>query len=316
LEGILIVLDQAVPRLAGGGTGHAAMGGPSRVAPATAGEREFPFSDRDFRYLSSFVHERSGIVLGAHKRNMVYGRLARRLRELGLRSFGEYCELIQSDSGADEIGSLINAVTTNLTRFFREPHHFADLRHAVLRHAAVEAARGRPRRLRLWSAGCSSGEEPYSIAMTVADGLPGLAQWDVRILATDLDSSMVDRARTGRYPAEALADLPKATRTRHFAPERGGNRQRFVVADGLRRLIAFKELNLLDPWPMNGPFDAIFCRNVMIYFDAATKAELVRRFADLLKAGGSLYVGHSESLLDHRHSFQLIRQTIYRRVAS
>lgn len=283
--------------------------------PTPVVEREFPFSDRDFSYLSSLVRERSGIVLGANKRNMVYARLARRLRELGLRSFAEYCKFVQSEAGAAEIGAMINAVTTNLTRFFREPHHFEDLRRAVLTRATARAKRGGQMRLRVWSAGCSSGEEPYSIAMTIADGLPSLAQWDARILATDLDSSMVAKARAGSYPASALADLPKATRSRYFRAQRCQGVACLTVTEQLRRMVVFKELNLLGRWPMSGPFDVIFCRNVMIYFDAATKSELVRRFADLLEPGASLYVGHSELLLDQQCNFRLDRNTIYRRIA-
>jgi chemotaxis protein methyltransferase CheR len=285
----------------------------SKAAKPADDAREFAFRGEDFDYIASLVYERSGIVLSAHKKDMVYTRLARRLRSLGLPSFRDYCALIQSESGTDEIGALINAITTNLTKFFRENHHFDHLRQAVLRDLADQSARGQARRVRIWSAGCSSGEEPYSIVMTLAEALPNLAQWDARILATDLDTSMVAKASAATYPASSLADVAPGIRAKYLERGRRGEEE-FVVVERLRRLITFKQLNLLGPWPMKGAFDAIFCRNVMIYFDAPTKAELVRRFAGLLKPHGWLYVGHSESLLDDQTCFKLTGRTIYRKV--
>lgn len=280
---------------------------------ADEGERQFPFGAEDFRYLAALAYELTGIVLGAHKKNMVYGRLVRRLRVLGLTSFTDYCKLLQGETGDQEIGLLINAITTNLTKFFREDHHFEHLRQIVLPQAAALAARNGRRRLRVWSAGCSSGEEPYSIAMTLAQALPDLAQWDARILATDLDSAVLEKAESGRYPAAALAGIPKAARVRYFEPDRGRG-DAMLVAAPLRRLVTFKRLNLLQGWPMRGPFDAILCRNVMIYFDAAAKSDLVHRFAALLKPNGWLYVGHSESLLNYQTMFRVRGRTIYQKV--
>jgi chemotaxis protein methyltransferase CheR len=282
-------------------------------AAAKGDEREFPFQSEDFDYLASLVYDQSGIVLGKHKENMVYSRLARRLRELRLTSFREYCRLIQGESGQHEIGFLINAVTTNLTKFFRENHHFEHLRHTVLKDLITSCVGGE-RRLRIWSAGCSSGEEPYSIAMTVVEGVPGLAHWDARILATDLDSSMVAKAKAGSYSASAFEDVPKGLRGRYFRPDRHVKSERWTVTEPLQALITFKQLNLLGAWPIRGPFDAIFCRNVMIYFDAATKATLVSRFAELLKPHGWLYVGHSESLLENQPNFKLRGRTIYQKI--
>jgi chemotaxis protein methyltransferase CheR len=278
------------------------------------GAREFAFSNEEFEYISSLVYDRSGIVLASHKKDMVYTRLARRLRMLGLKSFRDYCALIQSERGSDEIGPLINAITTNLTKFFRENHHFEHLRQVVLRDLAELSVRGEKKRLRIWSAGCSSGEEPYSIAITAAEGFGNLAQWDARILATDLDTSMVAKASAGVYPDQALTEVSSAIRLKYFERECGEADERWAVVDRLRRLIAFKQLNLLQLWPIKGPFDAIFCRNVMIYFDGPTKTELVRRFAGLLKPRGWLYVGHSESLLDDQSSFKLNGRTIYRKI--
>ena len=282
----------------------------STVAVKNAGEREFPFSEKEYAYLASMVYERSGIVLGAHKINMVYSRLARRLRELKLTTFREYCGLLQEDKGGDEIGALINAITTNLTRFFREPHHFDHLRDHVIPEAAKTG--GKPR-LRIWSAGCSSGEEPYSIAMTLMDAVPGLKQWDARILATDLDTRMVATGQAGLYSADAVKDLPKPVKAKFFNRDSSGGGEQWQTSEQLRELITFKHLNLLEAWPMNGPFDAIFCRNVMIYFDGPTKAALIDRYAGLLKPQGWLYIGHSESLLDTHSHFRLAGRTIYRK---
>jgi len=285
----------------------------SSASATAADEREFPFSTDEFRFIASLVYDRSGIVLAAHKKDMVYTRLARRLRALRLPSFRDYCALIQGDRGAEETTFLINAITTNLTRFFREGHHFDHLKQTVLRELAEHPSQSR--RLRIWSAGCSSGEEPYSIAVSLADGLPRLAQWDARILATDLDTSMVEKARAGIYPAAALTGVSDQILARHFEHQRGAEDLPRRVSEALRRLITFKQLNLLGPWPMKGPFDAIFCRNVMIYFDAPTKTELVRRYAELLKPNGWLYIGHSESLLDGQSRFRLKGRTIYQKVA-
>lgn len=291
-------------------TAIASVNRPGAAARAD-GEREFPFSEKDYAYLASVVYERSGIVLGANKINMVYSRLARRLREIRLVSFADYCTLLQSDKGVDEIGVLINAITTNLTRFFRESHHFDHLREHVI--PEVERTPGK-RRLRIWSAGCSSGEEPYSIAMTLAGAVSGLKEWDARILATDLDTKMVATGKAGIYPADAVKDLPKSVRTRFFGRVTASKDERWQTSEQLRTLIAFKHLNLLGPWPMTGPFDAIFCRNVMIYFDAPTKAALVNRYAELLKPQGWLYIGHAESLLDSNSNFRLAGRTIYRKI--
>jgi chemotaxis protein methyltransferase CheR len=275
-----------------------------------AGEsREFPLSEKEYGYLTSLVYDRSGIVLGPNKMNMVYSRLVRRLRELRLGSFREYCELVAGDAGDQEIGFLINAITTNLTKFFREDHHFEHLSGEVI----AAAASGSGRRLRIWSAGCSSGEEAYSIAITLAETIPDLDRWDARILATDLDTSMVATGAAGVYSSLAVSELPKAIRAKYFERLPGGDKHQ--VVEPIRRLIAFKHLNLLGPWPLKGPFDAIFCRNVMIYFDAPTKTTLVRRYGDVLKPDGWLYVGHAESLVEQQTGFRPSGRTIYRKTS-
>lgn len=283
------------------------------VSTDGAEHREFPFSNKDFKYLASLVYEQTGIVLKDHKMNMVYSRLARRLRELKLSSFKEYCNLLQGSGGDAELGSFINAITTNLTRFFRESHHFDHLKDTVFREAQENSLRTGNNRLRIWSAGCSSGEEPYSIAMSLSASFPKLRTWDARILATDLDTSMVGRGRSGRYPANDIDAVPTELQRRYFTV--GSDRKHVTAADQLRNMITFKQLNLLGPWPMKGSFDAIFCRNVMIYFDEPTKSKLIRRYAGLLKPGGWLYIGHSETLLDSQHIFELVGRTIYRKAS-
>ena len=284
-----------------------------QAAAKERADREFAFSDQDFAYLSQLVYERSGIVLGDHKKDMVYARLARRLRALGLKSFKSYCELI-ADSGSDEIGFTINAITTNLTKFFRESHHFDHLRDHVLGDLAKRAVQGGKKRLRIWSAGCSSGEEPYTIAMTVHNAIPNLESWDARILATDLDTNMVATGKAGLYKDNFKEHLPAGFHAK-YCQSAGDADGTVRMADSLRKLIAFKQLNLLGQWPMKGPFDAIFCRNVMIYFDMPTKARLVDRYANLLKPDGILYVGHSESLREDGQRFKLEGRTVYRRIA-
>ena len=273
---------------------------------------EFLFTDEDFAMLAKLVHDNSGIVLKAHKKSMVYSRLGRRLRELNLRTFADYCGLVAGPRGGTELGLLINAITTNLTRFMREPHHFEHLAGTVLPQVADDAGRSGARRLRIWSAGCSTGEEPYSIAMTVCQSLRDLNAWDARILATDLDTNVLAHASAGVYPEEGFIQVPRAFVARHFARAPGAVSSLGATRD-LRALITFKQLNLLGQWPMRGPFDAIFCRNVMIYFDQPTKSRLVARFAELLRPGGWLYIGHSESLLDRQTIFELKGRTIYRK---
>lgn len=275
-------------------------------------EKEFAFREEDFGFISKTIYDRTGIVLKDHKKDMVYSRLARRLRELGLNNFADYCALLKAKGGNEELSVLINAITTNLTRFFREGHHFEHVKEVVLPEVNQLASASGRHRLRIWSAGCSSGEEPYSIAMTLVQAMPRLQMWDAKILATDLDTNMVTKGRTGLYPASSIADLPPNYRNRYFQKAAGLADQR-QASDSIRALIIFKQLNLLGPWPMKGPFDAIFCRNVMIYFDEATKAKLIDRFCKMLRPGGWLYIGHSETLLDVQTVFELKGRTVYRR---
>ncbi len=270
-------------------------------------DREFSFSDQEFRLLAGIAQERTGIVLAEHKKDMVYSRLVRRLRALKLSSFADYCDLVQGGGGDDEIGNLVNAITTNLTSFFREGHHFEHLRDEVLLPLVAQKAR----RLRLWSAGCSAGMEPYSIAMTVKSAIKDMKTWDARILATDIDTNMLNTGMAGEYADEQYENIPPNYRS---DVTRTKKNERIQMSDALKAMIAFKQLNLLESWPMKGPFDAVFCRNVVIYFDKPTQAKLFNRMADLIKPDGWLYIGHSENLFKVCDRFELVGRTIYRRV--
>ena len=274
-------------------------------------DREFRFEKREFDYLAALVRKNTGIVLADHKQDMVYSRLVRRLRELGLDSFQTYCEYLERPEGAVELGKLINAITTNLTRFFREPHHFEHL--AETTKKAVSDLKGRGR-YRIWSAGCSSGEEPYSIAITMSEHCNGMLGHDFRILATDLDTDMVARGHNGRYLAKDAGGLTKGQMSRWATFDKASGE--ITMKPELREMIAFKQLNLLGPWPMKGKFNAIFCRNVMIYFDGPTKSRLLTRYHESLVPGGWLYIGHSETILEERHLFEPMGRTIYKKVGS
>lgn len=253
-------------------------------------EGEFVFTAEDFRHIAQTLHAHAGIALSEGKAALVYSRLAKRLRVLGLRSFRDYCALIDGVEGVDERQAMMAALTTNVTRFYREPHHFDHLRDRVMPELAAKARAGG--RVRLWSAACSNGQEPYSMAMTVLDVLPEAAELDVRILATDIDPNMVAEGAAGVYSDDLLAPVPTASR-KHFTPVAGAP-GRFSADATLRRLVAFKELNLIGDWPMRGRFDVIFCRNVVIYFDDATQERVWGRFTPILNPGGVLYIGHSE----------------------
>jgi chemotaxis protein methyltransferase CheR len=271
--------------------------------------REFAFSEDDFQALRALVKSLTGIHLSEQKRELVYGRLTRRLRALQLRTFAEYRE--QLSGNVQELAELCNAITTNLTSFFREPHHFQYLRDHLLAPLAANP-RGR-RRLRIWSAGCSTGEEPYSIAMTVLEALPDLANWDVRILATDLDSEVLARARRGIYPPERMSSVSPERLERFFIERQEAGVICGQVAPEVASLVTFKQLNLIHSLPMRGPLDAVFCRNVVIYFDKETQRELFARIARLQRPDDLLFLGHSESLFKVCDSYALIGKTIHRR---
>lgn len=271
--------------------------------------------DDEFDRLRRTILDAAGIALNDSKRALVATRLGRRVLALGLRDFAAYCDYLDRlDPHGEERQRLLNCITTNQTGFFREPHHFEFLRTVWLPRVLARRAQGAPPRLRVWSAGCSTGEEAYSIAMTLADALPEPDRWDVRILATDIDTEVLDVARAGIYPAERIAALPVAMRRSHFQRGRGAWEGSVRVRASRRQWVAFRSLNLIAPrWPMTRPFDLVFCRNVIIYFDRPTQQRVSERLVAQMAADGVLCIGHSETLVDLRDLVEPIAPTIYQR---
>jgi chemotaxis protein methyltransferase CheR len=279
-------------------------------SPTCAVNHEFGFTDADFDYLRKMVLTHTGISLSEHKRDLVYGRLSKRLRARALTCFSDYCRLLEQSPNT-ELEHFTNAITTNLTSFFRERHHFDFVKQEMPRILAQ--AIDHKRRIRIWSAGCSTGEEPYSLAITLREAIPDIDRHDIRILATDLDTHVVNTAARGIYPASAIVGLDSHMMRRWFLRGKGEQAGKVMVTPELRRLIHFKQLNLMHDWPMHGPFDAIFCRNVVIYFDTETRQTLFERFANIMPPGGYLFIGHAETLRNISSRFQLTGKTIYRR---
>ncbi len=273
---------------------------------------EFAFTSSDFKRIAGLIYDQAGIVLTESKANLVYSRLAKRLRALQVASFADYCRLIAAPEGADERGVMLNALTTNVTRFYREPHHFEDLRERVLIPALPRLRAGG--RMRLWSAACSSGQEPYSMALTVLSVLPEAAELDIKILATDIDSKIVAQAREGIYSDEHAAPIPADLRNRWMERD-ATDRTEWRVGPQARSLVTFNEMNLIGQWPAKGPFDAIFCRNVVIYFDEPTQEKIWSRFTPLLAPQGRLYIGHSERVGANIAGLASDGLTVYRRTS-
>jgi len=267
-------------------------------------QAEILLSDREFTRIKRRVYEVAGISLSDAKRTLVVSRLSKIVRALELGSFDAYMDHLERGGSSRDSQNFINALTTNLTRFYREDHHFAHLRSYV---GELIAAKPRGSRLRIWSAGCSTGQEPYTIGMDLLAAFPELKRWDFKILATDIDTAVIARAAQGVYPDNEAQGL-SAERLRAF--ERGSDGT-LRIPDAVRELISFKPLNLIGPWPMKGPFDAIFCRNVAIYFDKPTQGEMFGRFNKLLAPNGFLYIGHSENLGAGGDGYRLVGKTIY-----
>lgn len=276
------------------------------IASENHDQREFPMTSANFEFIQKTAMSWTGINLSDHKRNMIYGRLSRRLRALGMADFNQYCRLLGENPGAEKT-QFINSITTNLTSFFRENHHFEYLAGTVIPY--LMRANASNKRIRVWSAGCSTGEEPYSIAM-VFSGFSALKGWDVKILATDLDTNVVARGAAGIYPEERVEGIPDKYR-QYF--KRDKHSDSVKVKESVRNLIHFKQLNLLHEWPMRGRFDVIFCRNVVIYFDLDTQKTLFNRYADLLTDRAHLFIGHSENLHKVTDRFTSIGRTIYQK---
>ncbi len=266
--------------------------------------------EAEFDFIRHVVGENAGIVLGPNKRQLVQGRVARRMRELGLASYEAYCEHVR-ESGPEELVGLINALTTNVTSYFRENHHFEALASYMLPEAIKRNLASR--RIRIWSAGCSSGEEAYCIAMVLNEVIPASQRWDVKILATDIDSNVIAQAQQGVYPLDRVSTISETRLRRCFRRGAGDQIGNVRVREDIAQLVTFRTLNLMHEWPMRGPFDIVFCRNVMIYFDQTTRERLLSRFGQILAPGGYLCIGHSESIHGTASSFKLVGKTIYRR---
>lgn len=261
-----------------------------------------------FETISKLVYRVAGIRLQTGKENLVRTRLSRRIQVVGCSDFEEYLDLLRDDRTGSEAAVMVDLLTTNKTSFFRESQHFDFLRDTVLPSLLK---RGRP--IRIWSAGCSTGEEPYTLAMLVREHLPDSIARDVRILATDISERVLTRARAGEYTDEVVQDVPSPLRGKYFEKQATAGRHGWRVGPQLQSLVRFARLNLMEPWPMQGLFDAILCRNVMIYFDRDTQEALVNRFWDLLEPSGHLFVGHSESFTALNHRFTYVQPALYRK---
>jgi chemotaxis protein methyltransferase CheR len=273
------------------------------AAPVAGAPDHYPFTQDDFTRIRELIYRCAGISLAPGKRDMVYSRLARRLRARQLDCFTDYLEIIE-DGDPQEMEAFINALTTNMTSFFREPHHFQ-----VLAERLAQLPKNRP--AAIWTCASSTGEEPYSIAMTAADTLGDSPP--ARILATDIDTNVLAAGRLGVYPVDQVQKLPTELQKRHFLRGEGRNQGFARVREELRQLVTFRQLNLLsDSWPMRRKFDMIFCRNVMIYFDKATQQAILKKLAGCLEPDGLLFVGHSESFHSASDLFTLCGSTVYR----
>lgn len=259
----------------------------------SAGVCDLTLDPKSFRTIADLAYRESGLTLVEEKASMIQSRLRPRLRILGLRDFAQYSAFVGSDAGTDERKQLISALTTNVTHFFRENHHFKTLE-KVIDARLPELRAGK--RMRIWSAGCSNGQEAYSAAMTLLERCPKAAEYDLRILATDIDPQVVSFARRGSYAARLMDGVSETLRKTYFDRDTGGQEPLFTAKPELKNLIHFNELNLLAPWPMRGSFDVIFCRNVVIYFDLATQTGLWPRFLKALRPDGHLFLGHSERI--------------------
>jgi chemotaxis protein methyltransferase CheR len=271
-------------------------------------EREFDFTEQDFKRVQKIVYDFAGIDLNESKINLVYNRLVKRIRLLALTSFSQYIDYVEAQ-GESEFIQLINSITTNLTFFFRENHHFEYLAEQVIPSLLISNAASR--QIRIWSAGCSTGEEPYSIAMILKEKVP--SGWDAQVIATDLDSNVVQTGLNGVYTIDRLKGVSEARQKRWFLKGSGSKDGYVKVKPELQNIIKFDQLNLMSEWPNKESIDVIFCRNVVIYFDKSTQSKLFDRYADRLPIGGHLFVGHSESLYKVCNRFELLGQTIYKK---
>lgn len=294
---------------------------PSGAAPLTLEDLaggDFAVSDREFELFRTLVHERTGIALGPHKRHLLRARLGRRLRALGLQTFGEYYEYLNQPGagGSREMVTFINAITTNKTDFFREVHHFEYLSGRWAQARRLEADRTGRRRLRLWSAASSSGEEAYTLAMVLTEARLTPPAWDTRILASDIDTDMLTQTAEGVYPMDRTAPIPRDLLKRYFLRRGEGDGEAVRVRPELRALVTARRINLAEPeWPIRTRFHVIFCRNALIYFDRAMQKNILERLVNLLEPGGLLFLGHAESVYGLMDGLVHLGNTIYARAA-
>lgn len=274
-------------------------------------QNKHTLTEKDFQRISKIIYDHCGIHLHEGKKTLVRARLAKRIRTGGFESFTSYIEYALSKEGCDEFYNLVDSISTNLTSFFRESKHFDYLRKAFLPKLVAEQAKMSNRKIRVWSAGCSTGEEPYSIAITLQEELEKHSNWNIKILASDVSTRVLDHARAGIYDAERVAPLTRAQKQRFLEKVVQDGQKCSKVADSLKKMIKFRYLNLMEPWPFKGLFDVIFCRNVMIYFDKPTQEKLVNRYYNYLTKGGLLFIGHSESLTSINHKYRYVEPATY-----
>lgn len=282
-----------------------------RAQPTGRGaQHDLPLTDREFARIAAYLMTVSGIHMPETNRALVYSRLSRRLRQLHLRSFDEYADLLESGDSADEREVMVAALTTNTTRFFREPYHFATFEEEILPTLMHDAERGK--RVRLWSAGCATGEEPYSLAAVVQKTFPQAARYDFKILATDINQEVLSTARSGQYPQALAERVPEQYLGTMFEAASGGQRK---IRAEVQALISFRYLNFMEPWPVSGPFQTVFCRNVVIYMQPETQSRIWAGMASVMAPGATLFIGHSERIgnaLSDR--FSLVGKTTFRRM--
>jgi chemotaxis protein methyltransferase CheR len=270
-----------------------------------------PLTDAEFERISEMVYQHCGINLHDGKKQLVQARVAKRLRAGNFGSLNDYLDFVIEEPSGQEFTLLIDAMSTNLTSFYREPDHFKFMVDVALPELIQRKQKQGDRTIRLWSSACSTGEEPYTLAMILRDAIPDINRWDVKILASDISTHVLRVAKRGFYSADRLKPLPQGYATRFFRSANLDGTKGFEVSPELTQMIAFRHLNLMNNWPFTGPFDIIFCRNVMIYFDKPTQERLVNRFHNVLSKGGILFTGHSESLTGVNHPFGYVRPTVY-----
>jgi chemotaxis protein methyltransferase CheR len=273
---------------------------------AQATQNSMQLSPSQFSQICRLVYERCGLCLQNGKESLVKARLLKRLKHLGLTSFSEYLKYLDEDRSMKELGSMIDVLTTNKTSFFREFQHFEFIRSQMLPKLMESHSSAT-----FWSAGCSTGEEPYSLAILIKEGLPEVNSKQCRILATDISHPVLDRARAAVYSEEVIPKDNASLLKKHLIRIQSKPAPLYRISDEVRKMVQFAHLNLTDRWPMQGPFNLILCRNVMIYFDQETRKKLVRRFWELLKHGGHLFVGHSESLTSSSAEFKYVQPAVY-----